>query len=101
MGSPPPPDAPDIPTQDATALDFNFQVTPPIALLCGYKVPAFKLNLSVKLPFQFPPAFPPEFFFAIGIRCDLENPIDVSAGIAPGGGRKSTFDPDPDDNAKF
>lgn len=95
-GSPPPPDAPSPDAQDAVSLDAGFQPGPAAADLCGFKFPpSFKFKFGLNLNIQFPPPIPiPRI--GIGISCDLNNPIDVSASLEFGGGRKPLFDPDPD-----
>lgn len=55
--------------------------------------PSFTLNLPA---IPFPPSFLLLFNLSLSLTCSLDNPIDVSGGIAFGGGRTPTFDPDPD-----
>lgn len=98
MGSPPPPDSPSPEQQDASAVEAGFKQGPAVGDLCGFKLPSliFEFGLNLDLPFAFPPTIPiPKI--SLGLTCDLTNPIDVTAGIAYGGGRKATFDPDPDE----
>lgn len=77
----------------------SFVAGPPVLALCGFALPlpAFLLGLKIKIP-RFPPPLPIPFL-SIGLKCSLSNPFDVSAGVAYGGGRVATFDPNPDDNA--
>ncbi len=65
----------------------------------SFKLPSFSFGFSLVLP-PFPPPLPiPRFRLAI--TCDLNNPIDVSAGIEFGGGRTPASDPSPDDDDTF
>jgi hypothetical protein len=68
-----------------------------VASLCGFAIPSFLFILKFLLP---PLPFPlplPTFNFSIGLNCDLNNPINVSAGLTWGGGRKPSYDRDPDE----
>lgn len=70
--------------------------TPNFPPFCGFKIPFLLFGFSFKIPdFSFPPALP-VFRLSIGINCLLSNPVNISAGVAYGGGRVSTSDPDPD-----
>jgi hypothetical protein len=97
MGDPipdlPPPDV-----QDAAGVDAGFAPGPPAISLCGFKLPLFLLALKYRIPgLNLPIPFPiPKL--AIGLSCDLSNPISVTAGVPAGGGRKATFDKDPDED---
>lgn len=84
MGSPPPPDAPSLPDQAAISLSASFEPSPTGLEICGFAIPGFSFNLSFRIPF---PSFdfPPSFFFALALKCDLSNPIDADFGV--GGGR--------------
>jgi hypothetical protein len=94
MGSPPPPDAPSLEQQDAVDAEIGFEPSPTGASLCGFGLPSFVFNLTFRIP-PFPPFdFPPDFFFFIGLNCDLSNPLDASFGF--GGGRVSNSDPEAD-----
>jgi len=100
MGSPPPPDFPDPTEQDAALVDGGLAIGPPAASLCGFAFPTFKFKISINIPFPVIP-FPPKFFFSFGLNCDLDNPFAINGGVTvPGGGRKSTADPDPTQNEK-
>lgn len=92
MGSPPPPDAPSPAQQDVVTADAGFAAGPPVASLCGFAIPSFmfKFGLNLKLP-GFPPPLP-KFSLALGLNCDVNNPINLSGGVAFGGGRKAMFD---------
>jgi len=92
MGAAPPPDAPTPAEQAAVSADASFEPSPGGASLCGFALPSFTFSLAFN--FKFPPFdFPPTFNFAIGLNCDLSNPIDASFSF--GGGRVATSDPDP------
>jgi hypothetical protein len=94
MGSPPPTDGP-APTLGVSA---GFAPGPPAAILCGYALPTLRFKIGFKLP-KFPFSFPPKIplpFLSLGLNCDLNNPINISAGLKPGGGRASNGLPDPD-----
>lgn len=80
MGSPPPEDAPEPSAQDAATAEATFEAAPSGAtLLCGFPIPGFTFNLNFKIPgFDF--AFPPTFFFALSLKCDLSDPIDADFG---------------------
>lgn len=99
MGIAPPPDMPPPAAQDEAAVDAGFEAGPPVAELCGFKIPSFLPALTFKIPsINFPPALPDlPFSLAIGIRCDVENPLDLTASTPWGGGRVGNADPDPDD----
>lgn len=58
------------------------------------KLPSF--SLAIFLPFAFPPSLTLAFNFNLQLNCDLSNPIDLSGGLAFGGGRIVCADPDPD-----
>lgn len=74
----------------------SFEAGPPIGQLCGFKLPSFKFSLGFKVPsIKFPPPLP-TFKPSLGINCSTTNPINVSAGLAWGGGRVATSDPDVD-----
>jgi hypothetical protein len=70
--------------QASLAGSASFQPGPTGLEICGFKIPGFEFSLNFRL--QLPPLiFPPPLFFALALRCDLSNPIDVDFG--PGGGR--------------
>jgi hypothetical protein len=70
--------------------------TPHFPPFCGFKLPFLLFGFSFNVPeFDFPPKLP-VFRLSIGINCLLSNPVNISAGVAYGGGRVSTSDPDPD-----
>jgi hypothetical protein len=95
-GSAPPDDAPSLADQTKVELDAGFQAGPPAASLCKFKLPLFLFKLAIKLPpLNFPPPFP-TFSFSLGLSCDLSNPINVTAGVKFGGGRKATGQTYPD-----
>ncbi len=90
---------PDAPAPSATdGSDVGFAPGPPVASLCGFKIPSFLLILKWRLPPLGIPIPPPIPKISIGINCSLSNPLDVSASIPPGGGRTSKVDRDPDDD---
>ncbi len=76
------------PELNASPCDFKF------------KLPTFKFGLVLPT-FKFPPFDIPIPHFKLTLSCDLKNPIDISASIEPGGGRKSNNDPSPDDDDSF
>ena len=80
MGVPPPPDAPDVPTQDAVSLSASFETSPSGFEICGFKIPGFSFSLNFSIPF---PSFdfPPMLFFSIALTCDLANPIQVEGRV--------------------
>lgn len=95
MGVPPPPDAPDLPTQDAAQLGASFQATPPAATLCGFGIPGFSISISIPgIPFP-PPFWPINLNLSLALNCDLNNPLD--ANVSFGGGRVAQPPTDPDD----
>lgn len=70
--------------------------TPSFPPICGFAIPKFLFALGFVIPtFTFPPKLP-IFRLAIGIVCNLTNPLNVSFGVDWGGNRVPTFDPDPD-----
>lgn len=76
------------PTLNASKCTFEFKLP---SFTFGFKLPSFK----------FPPFDLPIPRFKLAISCDLSNPIDVSAGLAYGGGREANADPSPDDDDSF
>jgi hypothetical protein len=96
-GSPPPPDAPSPDERKASTVEAGFKPGPPVGDLCGFKIPSFTFSLGFNLPsLSFPPPFP-RLTASLGLNCDLSNPVNVSAGISFGGGRKPTGNPDSED----
>lgn len=96
MGYSPPPDAPHPDVQDAVKLVAGFAPGPPVASLCGFKLPTFLFILALLLPaFKFPPFTIPSFNFSLSLNCDLSNPLNLTADVAWGGGRVANYDPDP------
>lgn len=124
MGVPPPPDGPPITEDTPAPPEVPYPptgaciTTPPIPGLsdllppgvgagfspsikgfglCGFTIPPnffFNIGFGVKIPsFDFPPLF----FFALCMQCDLADPIDTEFGF--GGGRVSNIDIDADDEA--
>lgn len=95
MGSPPPTNGPSA----SASLDFPDS---PDASVCGFALalPRFKFGFVLP-PFAFPPAIPLPFS-AYKLSCDLNNPVDISAGLKlPFGGKRSAnndADPDLDDS---
>lgn len=81
-------------------MDAGFDAGPPAASLCGFAIPTirFKFGFNFNLPgFSFPPKLPIPYL-SLGLNCDLNNPLDLSAGLKPGGGRTSNAPPSPDMN---
>lgn len=81
MGVPPPPDAPDLPEQNAITFSASFEQAPIGIDICGFPItiPGFGLNLSFSIPFpsfDFPPAFP----FFLPTICDLAQALAPKAG---------------------
>lgn len=96
MGSPPPPDGPPPEEQAAIDASASFEAGPPVTSLCGLEIPSFSFSFGLLLSgISFPPPIP-KIKISLGISCDANNPIDVTAGVEYGGGRVATFDPDPD-----
>lgn len=98
MGTSPPADAPSPEDQDAASVDAGFAPGPPVATLCGFAFPSFKPFLKIGIPIggiSFPPKIP-TFSPSLGLNCDVNNPLDVTAGVKWGGGRVASFDRDPD-----
>lgn len=88
-------DAPSIEEQDALELAAGFESGPIGPEICGFQIPGFSYNLGFKLrlpTFFF--QFPPTFFFALGLQCDLSNPVDLTYGY--GGGRVGYVPPEID-----
>lgn len=97
MGMPPAPDLPLPDVQDAAGIELGFALGPPAVSICGFALPLPSILLGIVLPspLPIPPPIPiPKL--AIGLNCSLDNPLDISAGIAFGGGRVGASDPDPD-----
>lgn len=98
MGFPPPPDAPSPEEQDMVSVGAGFQPSPMAVELCGFALPFPYLGINIRIPnIPFPPELP-SFLLAFGLNCDLDNPIDVTAGVGYGGGRVAGYDSSPDDN---
>jgi hypothetical protein len=76
------------PTINASPCNFSF------------KLPKFTFGFVLP-PFKFPPFDIPIPHFKLAISCDLSQPLDVSAGLSFGGGRKPNGDPSPDDDNSF
>jgi hypothetical protein len=96
MGAAPPPDGPPLAAQDQSAEAAGFKQDGSAVDLCGFKLPffIFKFPALPSLP-GFPPALPiPRI--SLGLNCSTDNPVDVTAGVAYGGGRVAKFDPDQD-----
>jgi hypothetical protein len=96
MGSPPPPN---YPSPSASA---SVDVVPaaPAATICGFAIgiPRLKFGLSISLAgLGFPPELPIPWL-SLKLTCSLSDPVDVSGGLAFGGGRPVNSEPDPDDN---
>lgn len=96
-GYPPPPDAPSVPEQKAAEQAVSLAPAPTGASLCGLTIPGFAFNLSFRLPNPLGDIldFPPSLNLAIGLKCDLDDPIDAPFG----GGRAGTLGLD--DDAEF
>jgi hypothetical protein len=61
----------------------------------SFSLPSIPFPPALSVPFAFPPAFPiPKLNFSLS--CDPTEPIDISAGLANGGGRIACIDDDPD-----
>ena len=94
MGVPPPPNAPPLPAQQASALSASFQPSLPAPLLCGLGIPGFSFSINIPaIPFP-PPWWPINLNLSLAINCDLNDPLD--AGISFGGGRVAQPPTDPD-----
>lgn len=81
-------------------LGLELQEFKPSLEFCGFKLALTIPGLSFKLPtINFPPQIDLfiSFDLALGINCNLENPLNVTGGVKFGGGRKPNADPDPDD----
>lgn len=82
-------------------IKLDFALALPGFAFCGFAIPGFKLNLSFDLSLVLPSfTFPPQFFFALSLSCDLSRPFSADFGV--GGGRKGKvgldLDPEyPDD----
>ncbi len=85
MGFAPPVDAPSLPDQAAVGASLSFAPAPSGLTLCGFAFPSFAFNFSFRLPKLPSFSFPPSFFFALALKCDLANPVDANFGF--GGGR--------------
>ncbi len=93
------PDGPDPSTTLPTGTGINVGFPPsPIGFpLCGFPIPGFEFNLQIPgippLPFE----FPPQWFFALALKCDLSDPIALDAGLGERGGTLG-LDQDPEDD---
>lgn len=90
------PDGPPIGSTDSEGFGIDIEPSLPVIALCGFKLPLFRYALKYKLP---PLAFPPQIPFpllSLGLLCSLNNPLDFSFGIPPGGGRTPRAPKDPD-----
>ncbi len=95
MGFEPPTDAPSLPAQAAASASIGFAPSPSGLTLCGFAFPSFTFSLNFRLPGLPKFAFPPLFFFALSLKCDLANPVDADFGF--GGGRKGNPPPGDDE----
>lgn len=80
----------------APSADASFNAPSLNASLCNFqlKLPSFSFGFVLP-PLPFPPNIPfPKFGFALS--CNPADPINVSAGIAYGGGKIPCLDADPD-----
>lgn len=97
MGAAPPKDFPISAGASSNGGAVTFGSSAPIKVQgpCGFNfdfaLPAVNVSFDLSLFFSLP--FP---FLALKLTCDPNNPIDLSAGLKPGGGRVSTALPDPD-----
>jgi hypothetical protein len=89
-------------TGSSLAADASFTKPELNASPCEFKFKLPKFSFGLQLPgFKFPPFDLPIPHFKLTLSCDLSNPIDLTASIEPGGGRKSNNDPSPDDDDSF
>lgn len=87
-GFPPPEDAPSVADQQAAASPVGLVEAPTGTSLCGLAIPGFAFNLTFRIPNPIDAfAFPPAFAFPVGLKCDLDDPIDAPFG----GGRQGTL----------
>lgn len=91
MANAPPNNFPPVVTGGVQA---GFPPGPTVSDLCKFKIPFLRFSFGFKLPFTFPPKIPIPFLM-LGINCSLNNPLNVAAGIKPGGGRVANTPPDP------
>lgn len=81
------------------AVSADFGVSVPGFSICGFTFPGFNFNLSFNLSLILSLSlsfdFPPKFFFALSLNCDLSNPIDGDFGFGGGRvGQQATPDPE-------
>jgi len=93
--------APVLPTPPTIGVDAGFSPGLPAVSLCGFTIPSLaiflKLNLP-PLPFDIPPKLP-SFPLLLQFDCNgLHNPLDVTNGLGPGGGRTGIVPHDPDND---
>ncbi len=83
----------------ASPVDASFGSTA-VAGPCGIslKIPTFSLKILLPRLLLNLPAFPPPLPFSLSLSCDPTKPINITKGVAYGGGRKSNAPADPDDN---
>lgn len=100
MGVPPPPTPPSPPTfpspPGGIALNASVGIPPTGPLICGFGIPGFTFSIGFTIPipeFDFPPAW----FFALSLNCDLSNPISAEFGFGGGRNAKTGLDKDPED----
>lgn len=93
-GFPPPLDAPPIDEQKATEQLVSLAPSPAGADLCGFAIPGFSFNVTFRLPNPLGDVldFPPGLNLAVGLKCDIDDPIDLPSG----GGRAGTLGLDDD-----
>lgn len=93
-GVAPPPDAPPPADQDIVTADAGFAPSPTPTSICNIVFPpVFTFSFSINLPaidFGLP-----NFNFALGLNCDLNDPIE--AEVSFGGGRVPTGNFDAED----
>jgi hypothetical protein len=85
-----------VPPNPTPGFSAGFSAGPPVASICGFNLPKLFLKLGIPLPaIEFPPKLPiPKI--AIGLNCNLQNPLSVSVTVSRGGGRVPNALPDPD-----
>lgn len=96
----PVPDAPSPAVQDAALPGAGDLPAVPAVSLCGFSLPLPIFKFGFKLPglgIPIPPPIPP-FQLALGLTCPPfgTSPIDITAGVPNGGGRKGVVPKDPD-----
>jgi hypothetical protein len=73
----------------------GFDPGPAAESLCKFQLPFLRFSFGFLIPpINFPPPLPIPFL-SLGLSCNVNNPLNLSAGLKPGGGRTANLAPLP------